>query len=432
MDSNTSSDLDIEYLDNKGNKFDLNSGPTKKAVSSDTDLYLGLLANKSKEIAEEKIDISSSSIKKNSDKYSTSSESSARSKRSTRSNVSSEAKFESFNVNKKDSYKDEKYLTPQELKMKKIELLRKLSEIKAKGYKLSKDYDFNSSIEEMEYEYQLLRSFANKRNGIRLYKNILVNAASVIEFLNDRYDPFSFKLSGWSEHMSVEVDSYEEVLEELYEKYKGTGSKMAPELKLLLLVLASASAFHFSKATLQSMPMADQFMKSKPDFVARMINPERQQSQFMTQQEINMEQQRQAAIQREKQQRMRKQTQVKRATPIVPNAPKKIVKKVNKQPENLYQNAHHPITKSSETKEKVDINIKAPENVQDILKRLHAKAENNSSKPSVKTSINSIETQDETSSDNDRIVSDTTLTSDTEGNKVKRRGRKKKSVLTII
>ena len=55
-----------------------------------------------------------------------------------------------------------KELSSQELRMKKIELLRKLSELKAKGYELSKSYNFDSSIEEMEYEFELLKSFANK------------------------------------------------------------------------------------------------------------------------------------------------------------------------------------------------------------------------------------------------------------------------------
>ena len=51
---------------------------------------------------------------------------------------------------------------------------------------MSKDYSFNSSIEEMEYEYELLKSFANKRQGIKLYKNILLNAVSAMEFMNDK------------------------------------------------------------------------------------------------------------------------------------------------------------------------------------------------------------------------------------------------------
>ena len=61
-------------------------------------------------------------------------------------------------------------------------------------------YDFNSSIEEMEYEYELLKSFANKKKWYKIIQNIILNTASAIEFMNDKYDPFEFKLSGWSEH----------------------------------------------------------------------------------------------------------------------------------------------------------------------------------------------------------------------------------------
>jgi hypothetical protein len=95
------------------------------------------------------------------------------------------------------------------------EFQKKLAELKLKGYSLSKEYDFNSSVEEMEYEYALLRSFIDKKNGVKIFKNSLLQAVSVVEFLNDKYDPFDFHLSGWSEHLTIESDSWEDVFEEL-------------------------------------------------------------------------------------------------------------------------------------------------------------------------------------------------------------------------
>ena len=68
-------------------------------------------------------------------------------------------------------------------------------------------------------------------------------------------------------------------------------------------------------------------------------------------------------------------------------------------------------------KDKLTANIKAPENVEEILKRLHSRAEEKSVKLNV-------ETQEETSSDNDRIISDSTMTEDTQGQPVKRKNRK--------
>ncbi len=465
MDSSTSSELKIDYIDKSGKKL-LENKKIKKQDSTDTDMYLNLVANNNKKLNNTTENSSSSSLSEmnSNDKSSESKKSSSSSSRSS----SSKPRFESVKINNpKFSPPSErkrnvtKQLNPQEVRMKKIELLRKLSEIKSKGYELSKSYDFNSSIEEMEYEYELLRSFADKRNGIRLYKNILLNTTSVIEFFNDKYDPFSFKLSGWSEHMSVEVDSYDDVIEELYEKYRGTGKGMAPEIKLLLLVLASASAFHFSKSTFQKIPGLDGVLKSNPDLVAKMINPKKKSSKFMTQQEINLEKQREMAIQREKEQRMRqqqqmqeqmqqmqrqnqemrrqmqKQQQMPQRQQQMPQRQQQMPQRQQQMPEqkpiftnkNIVEKNGQDYNKTTNAFQRVDFEniqkIKQPNNVEDILSRLHARAAENPGGLGTTT-------QEESSSNNDRILEDSTLTEDTLGNKVKRKGRKKKTLMTIM
>ena len=42
---------------------------------------------------------------------------------------------------------------------------------------------------------------------------------SGIEFLNNRFDPFDIKLDGWSESIHENLNEYDDVFEELYEKY---------------------------------------------------------------------------------------------------------------------------------------------------------------------------------------------------------------------
>ena len=192
--------------------------------------------------------------------------------------------------------------------------------------------------------------------------------------------------------MSVEVDSYDDVLEELYEKYKGKGGTMPPEMKLLFLVLASASAFHFSKSHLSNMPGLDKVMQNNPGFIPNMVNGNKQTSQFMTEQEINLEKQRKAMIEKEKEMR---------------NKPK------NPDVGTFNKNNYAPVNEVKQEEKKVD--IKAPMNVQDILNRLHQSENNNTS-----------ETQDETSSNNDRIVGTSSLNSSE-----KRKGRKKKNIMSI-
>ena len=413
MSSDTSSEINLNFVDNNGNKIDLNKDETDKKLntSSNTDMYFNMLANKSKEKEEEVIE-TTSVIQSSSESSDSDSSSSSVNSNSSKSKKKTSPIELNFNNNKDDKNKTPSPkrtpsftppvkpttvpLTAQELRMKKIELLRKLSEIKAKGYDLSKKYDFNSSIDEMEYEYELLKSFANKRNGIKLYKNILLNTTSAIEFLNDKYDPFDFQLSGWSEHMSVEVDSYEDVLEELYEKYKGTGKKMPPEVKLVLLMVASASAFHFTKSYAKSSAI-ESMMKNNPNIVSNILNPKKESSQFMTQQEINLEKQKELARQREKLQR---EAAMKKAESEVKM--------------NTFKNNYNPVNQMNANPMPTKVNIQAPSNVEEILQRLHASDENNS-----------VEKK------NNRLVSESTLSSDTNGVK-KKRGRKKKQIMSIV
>lgn len=446
-DSDTSAEMDMNILDNNDNKIDITQQNNqenqkteiniKKPESSDTDYYLNLLANQDKlnDDSDNKSNVSSSSLseiiesEEESDESDSESEESDKEKSSEKSsNSSSKANFNKISLSPKKStspkqsprlkrssprndnikfdppkqvtsFEVKKELSPQELRMKKIELLRKLSELKAKGYELSKSYNFDSSIEEMEYEFELLKSFANKRNGVKLYKNILLNTVSAVEFLNDKYDPFDFQLTGWSEHMSVEVDSYDEVIEEIYEKYKGTGKKMPPEIKLLMLILASASAFHFSKSTFKNLPGVDKILQNNPDLISKMMNPQKESSQFMTEQEINIERQRKNILEKEKQ--MRKGQQ--------PPAVNNVTSFQNNQfaPVNNNQQINTPPVQGG--------GLKAPMNVQDILNRLHNSDNNNSS-----------DTQEESSSNNDRLVASSSLNSSE-----KRKGRKKKTIMTI-
>lgn len=444
MNSDTSSDLNINFMgDNNLNVL--------KKDTSETDYYLGLIANPSKTVinepnsssslelseTEKENNLSSSSkpafeeitIPKLSDKEIESLRNSHKSSISTENfenydnsdknffdNTSSKKKrskkrrSERINLSEPEPVAPKK-LTPQEIRMKKIELLRKLSELKLRGYKLSREYDFNSSIEEMEYEEDMLKSFADKRNGIKLYKNLIMNGCSVIEFFNDKYDPFKFKLSGWSEHMNVEVDNYDDVLEELYEKYRGSGGSMPPEVKLLLLVLASASAFHFSKNFESKIPGLNKMYTNNAGVIPGMINGKRQNSQFMSPQELNINQQREEMIRAEKERKSQMRNQSNRVNPQPNLSPPTSDLNNNpmfqNRPNENYQNSYHPT--GNNTVSNPPAVISRTEEVNDILKRLHTNEG----------------TEEESSVNNDRIMSDTTVS---EGGT---RRRKKKQMMVI-
>ena len=472
----SSSEVRVKY---QNSNADLLEDKSRKPQSTDSDYHFNMIANPSKILSKIKENHSETSelnaLLKDSDTSSSSRKSKSESRRSTETSSSTETttksvsdskpKYEQVNIsprkNTTEVFKNQTFnnpsqqplpntadikpieapkpMTQQEIRMKKIELLRKLCEIKAKGFQLSKDYDFNSSLEEMEYEYELLRSFADKRNGVKIFKSGLLQAVSVIEFLNDKYDPFDFHLSGWGEHMSVEVDSWEDVLEEIYEKYKGTGKKMAPEIKLLYFIIASASAFHFTKSQSSKLPGLDSVLSSNPGLLSKIINPGKgESSQFMTPQELNIERQREELKKKEADFKMKQQqhSQIQQQQSQIQQLQEKIKKQNNNsmfgavlnsnmfnndgpQPANVKTGTLPPSIPANQLKA-VPIDVRAPDQVKSILDRIH-----NLQPSTIKPS--NTETQDETSSNNDRLVSETTLSES------KKKGRKpKKSNISIF
>lgn len=370
----------------------------KKPQSTDTDLYFNMIGNTNKVIEKDEQNSATSELddirEVDSDKSSPSSrrsspKSSSRNnspRRTTRNSPRTNSAHYSPPRNNIPQFPkvEEKpvVMSAQESRMKKIELLRRLSEIKTKGYKLSKEYDFNSSIEEMQYEYDLLKSFAEKRNGIKLYKNILLNVTSAVEFVNEKYDPFDFHLSGWSEHLSYDIDSYDDVLEDLYEKYKGTGKKMPPEIKLLLLIIASASAFHFTKSQSNTSKL-----NMGSNILGNLMNNKKDSSQFMTEQELNIEKLRNELKNNNTMNQKPPQPPPQQfKQPVQQNVPKPTNMPL---PANMKPQLPSPRT---------NVQIKAPENVKDILSRIHNLQA---------SKVNNTDTQDE-SINNDRIVSDST------------------------
>jgi hypothetical protein len=92
---------------------------------------------------------------------------------------------------------------------------------------------------------------------------MLVACVTGIEMLNTTFDPLGARLDGWSETMYDGLDEYDDVFEELHNKYK-TKAKMAPELRLLMMVGGSGAMFHMTNAMFKSAPGLEEVVKSNP------------------------------------------------------------------------------------------------------------------------------------------------------------------------
>jgi hypothetical protein len=93
-----------------------------------------------------------------------------------------------------------------------------------------------------------------------------------IEFLNGKFDPFDIKLDGWSEQIQENINDYDDIFGELFEKYKSKAS-MAPELKLLFQLGGSAMMVHMTNTMFKSaMPGMDDILRQNPDLMRSFQN----------------------------------------------------------------------------------------------------------------------------------------------------------------
>lgn len=142
----------------------------------------------------------------------------------------------------------QKPLTREELMLAKLNMLRKLGELKQCGVKLSQNYGLDSDLKMMEYEYKLHSDIRAKQNSVQWMGHMLIGIIKGGELLNDNFNPFDIKLEGLSTKVSSDMNSYYTVLGEIYEKYNQPGKQMAPEFKLLMMITGAALSMQVNRA----------------------------------------------------------------------------------------------------------------------------------------------------------------------------------------
>jgi len=163
-----------------------------------------------------------------------------------------------FSINR-DSYNDQSATgpsinlssanrtNPEDEKKKKIELINKLNRLESKGYNLTKHFSMDNTVDEIQQEYDRLVDAKGLESSIRFQRQCLMGAVTGFEFLNGKFNPFDWQMEGWSESVHENVEDYDEVFEELYDKYKGRGN-MPPEAKLMMTLVGSGFMFHMSNS----------------------------------------------------------------------------------------------------------------------------------------------------------------------------------------
>ena len=154
----------------------------------------------------------------------------------------------------------------------KADLLNKITRLEKKGIRSIERLNMHSSIHDIRGEVKRMSYSIEVDQSVKMQRRMLIACVTGIEFLNKRYNPLDIYLNGWSESVMDGVDDYDDVFEELYIKYRGK-AKMAPELKLMMMLGGSATMFHLTHSMFKSaMPQMNDVIKQNPDLIKSMMS----------------------------------------------------------------------------------------------------------------------------------------------------------------
>jgi len=148
----------------------------------------------------------------------------------------------------------------------KKEILYQMDRLENKGYRLPRKFTMQSNIDDMRAEYNRIIREKEVDASVKFQRKMMMALVTGVEFLNTRFDPFDVKLDGWSEQVHESLEDYDDIFEELHDKYKSSGKKMAPELRLLMSLSGSAFMFHLTNSMFKQskLPGVEEVLRSNP------------------------------------------------------------------------------------------------------------------------------------------------------------------------
>jgi len=160
----------------------------------------------------------------------------------------------------------------------KAEYINKLQRLEAKGFPVAKRFTMDNTLDEVKAEYNRLYDAKMMEGSIKFQRNMLMGFVTGLQWMNDKFDPFDFKLDGWSEGVHENIDDYDDIFEELYDKYKERG-KMPPEARLVFQLAGSGFMCHVSNSFFRAkMPSADDIFKKNPELARQFATAAAQQA----------------------------------------------------------------------------------------------------------------------------------------------------------
>jgi hypothetical protein len=173
-------------------------------------------------------------------------------------------KYNNIPMNNNNNESSSQKMSNDEILKKKFTYIQKFDEWEKKGVQMSKKYTYDDNLQEMIAEHDSILENKIKKNNVKYYGQMLLTLINGIEMLNSKFDPFDIKLDGLAEQISENLNDYDDVFEELSDKYKDS-VKIAPELKLIFKVGSAAAILHVTNTMFKNaVPGMDELLRQDP------------------------------------------------------------------------------------------------------------------------------------------------------------------------
>lgn len=159
------------------------------------------------------------------------------------------------------------YMSYEEEQQRRQRVFERFDKLMRRNVPVNKRFlDSQTPLSEQEAEADRLEKHIEVEESIQFQRKALMAVSTGIEFLNNRYNPIGLYLNGWSESVMEDIETYDPVFEDLYEKYH-TQVSMSPEFKLVFMLASSAFMYHLSNTLFKSQMPG---MNANPDMMKNM------------------------------------------------------------------------------------------------------------------------------------------------------------------
>lgn len=116
------------------------------------------------------------------------------------------------------------------------QMLVDLDDLEARGHSFPRKFNITSDEDEVRRARDIVRESAQRRSGVAIAKKLLIGLVGGIEWVNHTYDPVGAKLDNFSDTVSGDIGSYEDVLARLWAKYGRSMGESNPVIELAVLL----------------------------------------------------------------------------------------------------------------------------------------------------------------------------------------------------